>query len=141
IEPDQAGHDGQQHLVCDGRVIVHAQGLALQVGDSADLSFSEDLEAPEMQAAQDGDRSARIHSEEVTWSKVPAEIYLAMRNHTRTNARIFSISPAYMCLCHVHIANIGKALGPQQFLNNLWREAGRRVCFEADGGDFRRRLR
>jgi hypothetical protein len=41
----------------------------------------------------------------------------------------------------VYIADIGEALGAQQLLKYLRGDAGCRVFFEADRGDFRRRLR
>src|SRR5215831_18943080 len=46
-----------------------------------------------------------------------------------------------MCFCKVYVADIGEALGVQQFLKSLRSDAGGGVLFEADRGDFRRRLR
>jgi hypothetical protein len=46
-----------------------------------------------------------------------------------------------MCFCLVYIADISKPLGAQQFLKDLRGEADYGVVFEADRGDFRRRLR
>ena len=40
----------------------------------------------------------------------------------------------------VNIADIGKALGAEQLLGDLRRDAGERIPFEADRGDFRRWL-
>src|SRR5690242_19162997 len=45
-----------------------------------------------------------------------------------------------MIFGQIHIADIGQALGTQEFLENLRGDAGSRVFFEADRGDFRRRL-
>src|SRR5262249_4240767 len=115
-------------------------GPPLQVGNGTDLILAEDLEAAEMQAAQRRDGGAGIHREDKIRRKVPAEIHLAMRDHTGNISRIFTVGPAYMRFCQLYIADIGKALDAQQLLNNLWGDARSGVFFEADGGDFRRRL-
>ena len=75
-------------------VNVYAHGPALQVGEGADLLFPEDLEAPEMQAAQDRDRCAGIHPHDQRRRKVPAEIHLAMRDHIGKSIRVGGIGPA-----------------------------------------------
>ena len=46
-----------------------------------------------------------------------------------------------MCVGQLYIADISKALAAQQFLERLRGDAGCGVFFEADRGDFRRRLR
>jgi hypothetical protein len=94
-----------------------------------------------MQAGQDRDRRTGIHPEDERWRKVPAEIHLAVRDHIGHSARFGSIGPAYMCLCFVYVADIGKALGAQQFPNKLRGDAGSQVFFETDRADFRWRLR
>jgi hypothetical protein len=100
-----------------------------------------DFEAPEMQSGQHCDRRAGIHSENERWRKVPAEIYFVVHDHIGKVVQFCSIGSAYMRVGHVHVANISKALGPQQFLKNLRRDAGDRVLCEADRGDFWRWLR
>ena len=40
----------------------------------------------------------------------------------------------------VYVADVGKALGTQQFVDGLRRNAGDRVPFQADRGNFRWRL-
>ena len=89
-----------------------------------------------MQAAQDHDRCTGIHPQDKTRRKAPAEIYFAMRNHIRINFRVGGVGPAHMGFRYVHIADIGKALGAQQFLKNLRGDAGPGVLSEADRGDF-----
>ena len=66
-------------------VVIRPYGLALQVAEGADLFFPEDLEAPEMQAAQNRDRGAGVHPQDERRRKVPAEIHLAMRDHIGKN--------------------------------------------------------
>jgi hypothetical protein len=71
-----------------------------------------------MQAGQDRDRGAGIHCQDVRWRKVPAEIQVTMRDHIGYNTRIFGVRPVQVCFCCVYIADIGKALGAQQFLKS-----------------------
>ena len=111
IKTDQAGHDGEQRPVWAILINVHAHGPALQVAEGADLIFAEDLEAPEMQAAQDHDRCTGIHPQDETRREAPAEIYFAMRNHVRINFRVGGIGPAYKGFCYVHVVDFYKALG------------------------------
>src|SRR5690242_12118093 len=68
------------------------------------------------------------------------EIHLAVHDHIRKGVQFCSIGSAYMRFGHVHVANLGKALGPQQFLKDLRRNAGDRVLCEADRGEFWRWL-
>jgi hypothetical protein len=68
-----------------------------------------------MQAAQDSVRRTGIHRHDVRGCKFPAEIDFAMRYHVGNSARFRGVGPAQMCLCCLYIADIGKALGPQQF--------------------------
>ena len=94
-----------------------------------------------MQAGQDCDRRAGINSEDESWRKVPAEIHLTVHDHIGKPIQFGSIGSAYTRFGQVHVVDIGKALGPQQFLKNLRRDAGYGVFFEAERGDLRRRLR
>jgi hypothetical protein len=63
-----------------------------------------------------------------------------MRDHIGNKTQFAGIGPAYMSFRHLDIADIGKAFGTQQFLKDLRGDAGCGVSFEADRGDFRRRL-
>jgi hypothetical protein len=47
-----------------------------------------------MQPSQDRDRCAAIFRQDVRGRKVPAEIHLAVRDHTGSDTRFFSIGPA-----------------------------------------------
>ena len=117
-----------------------AHGLALQVAQGADLLFPEDLVTPEVQPAQDRDRCAGVHPEDESGCEVPAEIHLAMCDHIGSSRRFGGFGPAYMCFRQVHIADIGKAFGSQQFLKDLRGDAGDGVFFETDRGGFRWQL-
>jgi hypothetical protein len=64
-----------------------------------------------MQAAQDHDRCASIHSQDETRRKGSAEIHLAGRDHIGKRIRVGGIGPAHTSFRYVHIADIGKALG------------------------------
>jgi hypothetical protein len=64
-----------------------------------------------------------------------------MRDHIANTIRVGGIGPAHMCFRKLYIADFGKALGAQQFLKKLRRDAGYGVFFEADRGNFWRRLR
>ena len=88
IEPDQTRHDAQQRLLSGGIVVVYANGPTLQVAKGPDLLFPEDLEAPEMQTAQDRDRRAGIHPHYEIWRKAPAEIHLAAPDHIGNCIRV-----------------------------------------------------
>src|SRR5262245_36487358 len=105
-----------------------------------DLVLAEDLEAAEVQAAQYRDRCARIHRQDKRWRKFPAEIHLAVRDHIANRTRFVSISPPASVRIPLHVPEISEALGAQQFLENLRADASYGVPFEADRGDFRRRL-
>ena len=61
-------------------------------------------------------------------------------NQVGKNAHIGSLGPAYILQGQIYIADIGKALGAQQLLDDLRRYAGERIPFEADRGNFRRGL-
>src|SRR5690349_17695492 len=94
IESDQTRHDAQQRLLSGRIVVVYANGPTLQVAKGPDLLFPEDLEAPEMQTAQDRERCAGIHPHDESWRKLPAEIDFAMRDHVRNKIRFSSIGSA-----------------------------------------------
>ena len=75
---------------------------------------------------------ARVDAPDADWH--------AARDHLSNKIRA-GIGPAYLVFGWDHIADIRKALGAQQFLKNLRRDAGDGVLLEPDGGDFRRWLR
>ena len=140
IEPDQTRHDAHQRLLSGIIVVACANGPTLQVAKRPDFLFPKDLEAPEMQAAQDRQRYAGIHTHDQRWRKLPAEIDFAMCNHIRNNIRFGGIGSTQMGFGGVDILDIGKTLGVQQFLEHLRGQAGGAVFFEANCGDFRWRL-
>jgi hypothetical protein len=75
--------------------------------------------------------SGSIHRQEVIRRKVPGEIPLTVRDHLSATRPDFAAS-AHDRVGYIHRADIGKALGPQQFPNDLRYDAGYGV-FSASG--------
>src|SRR5262249_14892258 len=79
IEPDMRRQGGDEH-VRGGAEVGHANGLASEVRDAADTFLAEQLEAADMDAADDRDLLAGIDRNDKRGRKVQCEVDLAARN-------------------------------------------------------------
>jgi hypothetical protein len=123
IEPHPRGHQDQQRR----RAGIEADGLALQLGDVANVVAREEFVAADMDTAEHDNRRAGVDRVEKIERAGGAEIELAAADRL-----------AYGGGIGLDIADVIKALGPQQLLGGiLRRKAHGRNLGEADCRGFR----
>ncbi len=111
-------HRAHEKIRIRFQILAHTDALTFQAEDAGDTFCGEQFVAAGMQAAQYLDRCAVIDCDHERTRKFKPDICFAIcQFHRRVDARV-----------HVHIGEVGKAIGAQQFLGEVER------CVAGAGG-------